>query len=582
MTPISLISLAACLVAASLAAAVFVRGPGERSNRLMAAMLACAAHWSFCETVWNNLDDPVWVIRTIRLSGFGWFFLGPLVLHMVLEVQDDARSWARKALPGAYVFAAASALLYLTTDLGLARAVPTDWGWSYELGPLFPLVCGPAVFWAVLGVVRWHKLLNPAASALERRQARLGISAIAFTIVAALVTDVLLPALEIRGPRLGSASIVLFAGILAQGLARHDYFVLTPNALAERILGALPDGAALLGTGGEIAVANDALARLVGLPAEALAGVSLRTFLPELSDGSGLELRGLDLGLLDASGRQIPVSVSSSVLRDRSDSPIGRVFAIRDMRETRAMRNRLVTTGRLAAMGELAAGVVHEVNNPIAFMKANLFELRRLWGRFEGSVGEDEPALAGVVGEGSEVIEESLEGVERISRLVESVRSFSHAGLGERELADVNELVQSAAHVAEPKLKYRGARLEQSYAEIPPVLCAPQELRQLFLNLLLNAANAVGRDGVIYVHTDGDADQVRVHVYDDGGGMSPDAVERLFDPVFAPDLPSGGLGIGLPACYEIVRKHGGELEVESQEGHGTRFTIELPAAPPEA
>jgi two-component system NtrC family sensor kinase len=113
----------------------------------------------------------------------------------------------------------------------------------------------------------------------------------------------------------------------------------------------------------------------------------------------------------------------------------------------------------------------------------------------------------------------------------------------------------------------------------PAVLCAPQELKQLFLNLLINAASAVGDCGVVRVSSEARDGRVLVRIQDDGCGMEPERVGRLFDPVFDRKT-TGGFSIGLPACYEIVRKHGGAIRVESEEGRGTTFHVELPAAGP--
>ena len=582
MQPYTLLPLFAAVLAAAVAGGMLARGAGERTNQLVAAMLACAAHWAACEAIWNNLDDAEAVVATIRISGLGWILLGPLVLHLVVEVQDDTRSALRRSLPWAYAVAVASQIVYLLSPLALQGAVRTSWGWSYTVGPVFPLVCAPTVTCAVLGIARWQGMLSRHASELERRQARQVLGAIVFMLVAALVTDVALPALDVAFPRLGSASVVLFCGFLAHGVTRHDYFVLAPGVFAARILEGLREGAALLRVGPQIEVANRSLAELVGLPRGRLRGVPLADFLPDLPGEAPGDLRGFETRLVSPAGRRIPVSVCSTVLHDEAHRPLGRIFAIRDMREMVALRDRLVTTGRLAAVGELAAGIVHEISNPVAYMLANLGELQRSWQVAarrlrEAPEGEN---LEEVLVEGGELLEECTEGVERMARLVGSVRSFLHAGLGSRERADVGSLLDAALGMAEPKLRHRGAVVQKSYSETPPVLCAPQELKQLFLNLLMNAANAVGDFGVVRVFTQARDGRVLVRVEDDGHGMEPDVVSRLFDPVFDRKT-AGGIGIGLPACYEIVRKHGGSLRVESEEGRGTTFHVELPAAGPD-
>jgi two-component system NtrC family sensor kinase len=244
------------------------------------------------------------------------------------------------------------------------------------------------------------------------------------------------------------------------------------------------------------------------------------------------------------------------------------------------MRDRVLTAGRLGAMGELAAGIVHEISGPIAYMRTNLGVLRRTWDEVLKQLSEvaGDGELADVLAEGDELIDESVEGAERIARLVASVRGFTHVGLGERELADVNVLLASAVGLAEPKLRQRQVRVHTDLGDVPPLDCAPQELKQLFLNLLVNAANAVRSGDEIRVRSRGQEGRIVIDVEDDGCGMSPEVLREIFDPVQHLGRSEGGFAIGLPACHEIVRKHGGEISVTSGEGRGTAFRITLQAA----
>jgi two-component system NtrC family sensor kinase len=151
-------------------------------------------------------------------------------------------------------------------------------------------------------------------------------------------------------------------------------------------------------------------------------------------------------------------------------------------------------------------------------------------------------------------------------------------GLGERELADVNALIRAAVDIAEPKLRQHHARVETDLGSVPPLDCAPQELKQLFLNLLINAANAVEPGDEIRVRSRVQGERVVIDVEDDGCGMSSERLRGIFDPIFHPRRPEGGFAIGLAACHEIVRKHAGEITVTSEEGRGTAFRIILQTA----
>jgi signal transduction histidine kinase len=140
----------------------------------------------------------------------------------------------------------------------------------------------------------------------------------------------------------------------------------------------------------------------------------------------------------------------------------------------------------------------------------------------------------------------------------------------------VNALVESAVAMAAPKMRQCEAIVERDLADVPSVVCSPQELKQLFLNLLINAANAVQPGGRIRVVTRPEAERVLVRIEDDGCGMSPQQVRGVFEPIFRSRTDEGGFAIGLPACHEIVRKHAGEIEIDSALGSGTVFRIALP------
>jgi len=586
MEPFTILPLFTCLVAAAAAAAVLARGFGERVNQLTAAMLACGAHWALCEAIWNNLDDPVWVERTIRISGFGWVPMGALVLHLVLEVQDDTRSWLRRLLPLAYVAAVVGQIVYLVSPDALATVSRTGWGWVYSFGPVFPWVVTPTIFFAVAGIARWRNVLPAVETEIERRQGRQVFLGMGLTLVAALVTDVVFPHLGLGFPRLGSISVIVLCGFVAWGVTRHDYFVLAPGLLARHILASLHEGAALLSADDRVIDANDAFARLVGLPPDRVRGAGIQDFLPELLEVERGTMDVFETDVETAAGGRTPVALSSATLHDKKGRAVGCVVSMRDLRDVAAMRDRVMTAGRLAAVGELAAGVVHEISNPVAWMRTNLSSLRDGWDQMAKPLeaAHAGPELGEVLAEGAELIDECIEGVDRIARLVSSVRSFSHAGQGERELADVNGLLESVVAMAAPKLRQCEVIVEQDLGDVPLVVCSPQELKQLFLNLLINAANAVQPGGRIRVVTRPEGERVFVRIEDDGCGMSPQQVRGVFDPIFRSRTHDGGFAIGLPACHEIVRKHGGEIEIDSTVGSGTVFRIALPceAETPEA
>jgi C4-dicarboxylate-specific signal transduction histidine kinase len=178
-------------------------------------------------------------------------------------------------------------------------------------------------------------------------------------------------------------------------------------------------------------------------------------------------------------------------------------------------------------VGELAAGIAHEINNPITFVRSNLYQLGQQWQVLlaEAEKSLPDPSLESIFSEGEELIEESVEGVDRVTAIVREVSAFSRAGIGDSEEAELNELMDNAVNVA--ALRYP-VMIERCYGDLPPVSCTPQHLKQVFLHLLLNAAQAVGESGRIRITTQATGGVVVVRVEDDGCGIPEDALERIF------------------------------------------------------
>jgi two-component system NtrC family sensor kinase len=276
-------------------------------------------------------------------------------------------------------------------------------------------------------------------------------------------------------------------------------------------------------------------------------------------------------------GGRIAVAVSSTPVCDQTQSPIGLVLVVRDVGEVVALRSRLAMSDRLAAVGKLAAGIAHEINNPLAYVRSNLSLLREHWAAIEGEISKtDTPEYTSVLlSESEEMIDESLQGVDRAVAIVRDVRGLSHAEQTERDTADMNVLLDGVIRMARSQLP-RATSIVKQYSELPLLECAPQELHQVFSNLVMNAGQAIGTMGEIRVATREEDDAIVVSVTDDGCGIPADRVGRIFEPFFTTKAVGQGTGLGLGIAREIVRRHGGEIDVESTPGKGSVFSVRLP------
>jgi signal transduction histidine kinase len=564
VNPYLLVPLLSCIACAMLSVGILARDSRHPANRLGAALALASAWWGLCEVLWNGADEAEVAVRLVRLSALGWMGLGPIVLHLFLELTGRLRARRRLLLGVAYASAAAGAGLDLFTPWLHPGVVRTSWGWAYALGPAFAPVYAVAAGSLLAGLALGVHDFWASGAPGERRQARWLLVGILVPLLVASLTDGLLPLLG-RGdvPRLGAASITLLAAVVAAGFGRHGYSVLAPGDFASEILAGLPDGVALLRFDGRVRSVNPGMVRLSGWTRQQLEG---RPF-AELVEG--FPAQG-ERTLRTASGEGLPVAISTSTLHDKRGEVFGLVVVARDLREVVSLRKRLITSGRLAAVGELAAGIAHEINNPIAFVRSNLGGLRSLLQRVEDRLSAEE------LGEGRELIGESLEGVDRVAAIVRDVKGFAHAGSPQPEAVDLAPLLDSVLRVAGPELRH--ARVEVVHGEVPAVRGAPQELKQVFLNLVVNAAQAVERGGGVRIHTREEGERVVVSVEDEGCGIACEILERIFDPFFTTKPVGKGTGLGLSISYEIVRRHGGQMAVSSTPGRGTKVRVELPLA----
>ena len=264
------------------------------------------------------------------------------------------------------------------------------------------------------------------------------------------------------------------------------------------------------------------------------------------------------------------------------------------LNKVEAAQQQLLQSEKMAAIGQLAAGVAHEINNPVGFVNSNLGTLKTYVGQlltvidaYQGGDGstiaaarqtadleflrEDLPAL----------LAESQDGLSRVTKIVQDLKDFSHVDQAEHQVADLNAAMESTLNVVWNELKYK-AEVIRDLGPIPPVDCVPAQINQVFMNLLVNAAQAIPQQGKITVRSGQQDDQVWFDIEDTGQGMSEAVRNRIFEPFFTTKPVGKGTGLGLSISYDIiVKKHGGRMDVTSTPGQGTCFRIWLPLVYPE-
>jgi PAS domain S-box-containing protein len=497
-----------------------------------------------------------------------------MILQLLVQVLHPELDRHRRLVLPAYLAAFVAIGIALASSGAVAGATRTSWGWA-----MVPGSAHLAIYALVATIPAWvvgSWLLRRAGRpwVVRRRLSSVERGGLLCFGLGTL-TDALLPAFDVPFPRLGGAGLVAWGGVVWWAIYRTRDPRLAPQRFAREILETLPDAVALVRLDGRIRSGNERLATLADRSVSHLLGTSIDELLQGETEHRGDE-RESEAELQTGSGEHIPVSVSRSPLADGEGRAVGRVLVIRDLREIVSLRSRLAGSGRLVAVGQLAAGIAHEINNPVAYVGANLRFLSVQWEQVEAALTKPRgPAAGSALEEGPELLREACEGLDRVAAIVRDVGSFTGGTRPERASADLAELLDAAARVAAPQLA--DARIERDYSERPRVPCVTQELMQVFLNLLVNAGQALGPDGTIRLSTRTQGDEAVVEVADDGAGIPEDLVQRIFEPFFTTKPIGEGTGLGLPISQQIVSRHGGSIRVESELGRGTRFSVRLPA-----
>ena len=320
-----------------------------------------------------------------------------------------------------------------------------------------------------------------------------------------------------------------------------------------------------------------------------------------------------------ADGRYVWVHDTLRLVRDAAGQPLEVIGALTDITDRKAMEEVLTAKGveqqqligklreaheqllqaeKMASIGQLAAGIAHEINNPIGFVNSNMSSLQgyvdallRLIDAYHGAIA-GHPALVEQMapvrqaadlefmrGDVTALVDESIDGLRRVKDIVQSLREFSHVGESEWQLADLHRGLDSTLNIVANELKYK-VKVVKEYGKLPLVECRVSQLNQVFMNLLVNAGQAIADRGVIRLRTGVQDEWVWIQITDTGAGIAPEHLTRIFEPFFTTKPVGSGTGLGLSLSYGIVKRHGGRIDVASRPGQGTAFTIWLPQHPP--
>jgi len=394
------------------------------------------------------------------------------------------------------------------------------------------------------------------------------------------------------------------------------------------ILDTAMEGVIVANEEGKIIWVNPASETMFGLEKEKLIGMSFEMLIPEkhkerhnaamkefCKEGSNANMgKHYQLEGLRSNGTEFSMEVVHSAFKEGSGHLI--TAFIRDKTEENMVvdelekayseikeaQAHLVQSEKMSSIGQLAAGVAHEINNPVGYVKSNIGvlseyveDILQLIGGYEALLSvieaEDKEAITievkrvremaqkmdvgFLLSDLSRLTAESFEGIERVREIVLNLKEFSHVDQAERQPFNINNGLESTIKIVWNELKYK-AEVIKEYGEIKEIQCYPQQLNQVFMNLLVNAGQAIENKGKIWVRSYMHNGHVIAEVEDTGLGIKKEHLNKVFDPFFTTKPVGKGTGLGLSITYGIVQRHGGRIDVESEVGKGTKFRVLLP------
>jgi two-component system NtrC family sensor kinase len=376
----------------------------------------------------------------------------------------------------------------------------------------------------------------------------------------------------------------------------------------EDTLDCISDIVLMCDTKGTIQRCNASFCTLTGITFDAINGKSWAGILY----GQGFTISDYNKGngtVSDREGKSF-YDLRTFPLHNKLGAMVGTVVNMRDITGIRQINQELesaynqlklaqvqaVQQEKMASVGQLAAGVAHEINNPMGFISSNLSSLAKYISKVKAYEDAllDEVRKAGntdllngiesmkksmkidfILGDMGSLLEESQDGAERVRRIVQDLKNFSHVDEAECKAVNINDNLDSTLNMLRNEIKYV-AELVKEYGDLPLVYCYPQQVNQVFMNILVNAVHALDGQGSITLRTWQEGEFVKIAVSDTGKGIAQEHLTKIFDPFFTTKAVGKGTGLGLSICYDIVKKHGGEILVQSTVGTGTTFTVQLP------
>lgn len=578
----ALIPVVAILVSAAFAAIAVAWGPDRRATSAMCAIFACSGVWAFLDLMTFLETDPSRAQAWLEWMHLPALLLGPSTTWLLGQLLPRSDDRLEKLARGGFEIGVVLGLGAALFPGSVSSVVATSWGsWVPRFGLVAIVIMPLGMVLPLMAAFEASRIHQPQHfDRVDTTRARALTLVVFISLVAVVSTEYVMPLLEWPVPRLGAAAIVFASAVMwIRVLHVADDLAVTPEGMARSMLAELHDGIALIQLDGTILASNMRFEEMSGRRSSKLFGTSLLsrvdTSVEEICGG----LEDRESLLHHEDGRSLPVALSSSIARDRNRKPIGAVVVVRDLREIHLLRRRLLTSGRLAAIGELAAGIAHEVNNPIAFIRSDLHLLSRrleeLRDRASSRSGlESVPALFERV---ESRVSSALEGIERVAEVVGDVRDFAHVGGAGQGGSDPLVLVEGAMRLARLQCG-DDVELRVAVGDRVDWVESGQELKQVLLALILILVEAMEKGGVVEAALESEGPLLKISLTADRLIEEASVMIGRFDMLAEGTLGSSQAEFGLAIAAELIDRLGASLSLSEAGTHSISIRLNLSLA----
>ncbi|MDD5067691.1 MAG: ATP-binding protein [bacterium] len=589
MNPYALFSLTAGVVSAVRGVIVSLQDPGKTATRVYLSAILFQSIFTFGEGMMLTSTDPDTAAFWCKIEWTGISVFSFIYLHLAL-VFPKKRKILDKKIVYLLIYLPGLILIYLSlaTNWIVKGVEPTSWAPYYSIFgegfKIFSVVFGLSL---LLILSLYFQIWRTSSKKREKRQAGWMLVSLILPITGGSVTNIILPLMNIYVFPMATIFLMVMTLLITYAMFRYKAIFITPTIAADTIIATMPDALVLLDSEGKIQLVNNALLAMLGYSRDELKNRHLDVLLknpdkdkkPEIMDlicQNGF--RNREITLVSGADREIPVLASASQIRDEEGELVGSLIIAHDIREIKQLESRLLQTSKMTAIGQLAGGVAHELNNPIGVILGFAQSVTN-------RIKPEDPLYMPL----KSIERESL----RCKNLIGNLLTFSRVSRTSEEETDINTLLDETMSLIEAQSRVSNIRLIREYAEqLPKIKVNRNQIQQVIVNLINNAMDAISGAGNVTITTnrypagkqagkgtDGKTAEngyLEIKVRDTGAGIRKENLDKIFEPFFTTKEVGKGTGLGLSLCYEIIKKHNGNIQVESEPGKGSTFIILLP------